>query len=48
MKSKIHFACCALLMSLGGALYGCAGEVSDEQEQGEDVAESEAALCTGS
>jgi uncharacterized protein YkwD len=49
MKSKIHFACCALLMSLGGALYGCAGEVvTDAEEQEENVAEAEAALCTGS
>lgn len=47
MKSKIHFACCALLMSLGGALYGCAGEVPDAEEQGENIAEAEAALCAG-
>lgn len=49
MKSKIHFACCALLMSLGGALYGCAGEVvTDAEDPGENVAEAEAELCIGS
>ena len=46
MKSTIHYACCAALLTFGvGALHGCASAGPDQEESQEDVGEAEAALC---